>query len=314
MGLRFRKSFKIAPGVRYNVGKKSHGISIGGRSGGISFNSKSGAHTRVSIPGTGISYTTKLGGKKKRKKSSKRKLTRTAYPPKARTTQPQSTAATTTPAPIPKSYTVVEPTILSYNTLYNREIIFLVACILSLLVGLIKILSHGIIFIICGLYCLYKYFDYKKKMNNYDEYVTKLENSIPPSVAIGTIVTPELNIKIINDCMNVITTTNKPIIFFEQCALVESKIDELIAIDGADCPQSPYTMKDNFVTNKQQYIHDMIERSFADTYQNAASLKTDKGKLNRYNNLFSSFEPYYNLMDEKNIVLVNTLYNNLITQ
>lgn len=52
MGLRFRKSFKIAPGVRYNVGKKSHGISIGGRSGGISFNSKSGAHTRVSIPGT----------------------------------------------------------------------------------------------------------------------------------------------------------------------------------------------------------------------------------------------------------------------
>ena len=37
MGVRFRKSFKIAPGVRYNVGKKSHGISIGGRSGGISF-------------------------------------------------------------------------------------------------------------------------------------------------------------------------------------------------------------------------------------------------------------------------------------
>ena len=71
MGLRFRKSFKIAPGVRFNVGKKSHGISIGGRGGGISFNSKSGTHARVSIPGTGISYTTKVGGKK-RKKSSKK--------------------------------------------------------------------------------------------------------------------------------------------------------------------------------------------------------------------------------------------------
>ena len=73
MGLRFRKSFKIAPGVRFNVGKKSHGISIGGRGGGISFNSKSGTHARVSIPGTGISYTTKVGGKK-RKKSSKKAL------------------------------------------------------------------------------------------------------------------------------------------------------------------------------------------------------------------------------------------------
>ena len=67
MGLLFRKSFKIAPGVRFNVGKKSHGISIGGRGGGISFNSKSGTHARVSIPGTGISYTTKVGAKKTKK-------------------------------------------------------------------------------------------------------------------------------------------------------------------------------------------------------------------------------------------------------
>lgn len=66
MGFRFRKSFKIAPGVRVNFGKKSTGISIGNRGGGVSFNTKTGTRVRASIPGTGISYSSKVGGKKKR--------------------------------------------------------------------------------------------------------------------------------------------------------------------------------------------------------------------------------------------------------
>lgn len=66
MGFRFRKSFKIAPGVKVNIGKKSVGMSIGGKRGGISFNSKSGTRARASIPGTGISYSAKLGGGKRK--------------------------------------------------------------------------------------------------------------------------------------------------------------------------------------------------------------------------------------------------------
>ena len=66
MGLRFRKSIKIAPGIKLNLGKKSIGMSTGDKYGGISMNSKTGIHGRVSAPGTGISYTAKLGdnGKK----------------------------------------------------------------------------------------------------------------------------------------------------------------------------------------------------------------------------------------------------------
>lgn len=64
MGLRFRKSVKIAPGVKINFGKKSMGMSIGGKYGGMSFNTKNGARVRSSIPGTGISYSTKVGGSK----------------------------------------------------------------------------------------------------------------------------------------------------------------------------------------------------------------------------------------------------------
>lgn len=62
MGLRFRKSFRVAPGIRVNLGKKSVGVSIGGKYGGVSFNTKSGARVRASAPGTGLSYSTKIGG------------------------------------------------------------------------------------------------------------------------------------------------------------------------------------------------------------------------------------------------------------
>lgn len=65
MGFRFRKSFKIAPGIKLNLGKKSAGISVGGKYGGLSFNSKSGARARATAYGTGLSYSTKIGGKRK---------------------------------------------------------------------------------------------------------------------------------------------------------------------------------------------------------------------------------------------------------
>ena len=62
MGLRFRKSVKIAPGVKLNLGKKSAGISIGGKFGGVSMNSKTGTTVRATAPGTGLSYRKKVGG------------------------------------------------------------------------------------------------------------------------------------------------------------------------------------------------------------------------------------------------------------
>ncbi len=70
MGLRVRRSIKIAPGVKVNIGKKSVGVSIGGKGGGVSYNSKTGVTSHISIPGTGISYV-EHSSSKKRKSASK---------------------------------------------------------------------------------------------------------------------------------------------------------------------------------------------------------------------------------------------------
>lgn len=66
MGFRFRKSFKIAPGVRLNIGKKSVGISAGVKGARVSVNSSGRKTTTVGLPGTGLSYSKseKIGGRK----------------------------------------------------------------------------------------------------------------------------------------------------------------------------------------------------------------------------------------------------------
>jgi hypothetical protein len=80
MGLRFRKSIKIVPGVRLNVGKKSAGLSFGGKGLRYSINSRTGGRLTASIPGTGLSYTTSVGRKRRtpayRRQNELRKLQR----------------------------------------------------------------------------------------------------------------------------------------------------------------------------------------------------------------------------------------------
>lgn len=60
MGLRIRKSIKVAPGVRLNFGKKGISTSIGKRGAGITVG-PTGTTVHVGIPGTGISYVKKVG-------------------------------------------------------------------------------------------------------------------------------------------------------------------------------------------------------------------------------------------------------------
>ena len=59
MGLRFRKSISIAPGVKLNLSKSGVGISTGVKGLRVGVNSR-GTYGSVGIPGTGIHYRTSL--------------------------------------------------------------------------------------------------------------------------------------------------------------------------------------------------------------------------------------------------------------
>lgn len=74
MGLRFRKSVKIAPGVKLNINKGSASVTVGKRGAHYTVSSTGRQTASVGLPGTGLSYVKTLGGKKKKstKKSNKK--------------------------------------------------------------------------------------------------------------------------------------------------------------------------------------------------------------------------------------------------
>lgn len=67
MGLRFRKSFKIAPGVKINLNKKSTSVTFGGKGLHHTISSTGKRTTSAGIPGTGLYYTQTSGSAAGRK-------------------------------------------------------------------------------------------------------------------------------------------------------------------------------------------------------------------------------------------------------
>lgn len=69
MGLRFRKSFELAPGLRLNMSKSGFGLSVGPRGTSMSFG-PSGTYRNVNLPG-GFSFRDRVGGTPKRHSDSR---------------------------------------------------------------------------------------------------------------------------------------------------------------------------------------------------------------------------------------------------
>ena len=82
MGMRFRKSVSLGKGARINFGKSGMSLTVGGRGASTTF-SKRGVYSNLSIPGTGISYQTKIAGPSKSSSdsSSSRTASGNAAPP-----------------------------------------------------------------------------------------------------------------------------------------------------------------------------------------------------------------------------------------
>lgn len=144
MGFRSRKSIKIAPGVKLNVGKKSVGISVGGKHGGISVNSKTGARARVSVPGTGLSYTSKIGSTSPKKNFEKNTV------PKS--TQQKSSSASPTADKRAQYEEIVKKGNLTKKNVKSIQRTCTIIALSLILVGLLTISSGilGIILIVLG--------------------------------------------------------------------------------------------------------------------------------------------------------------------
>lgn len=90
MGLRFRRSIKAGP-IRINLSKSGIGFSAGVKGARITKPAKGKARTTVGIPGTGLSYSKTVGGKKK---SAAKKTTKKKAAPKKTYSKKQNPSTT----------------------------------------------------------------------------------------------------------------------------------------------------------------------------------------------------------------------------
>jgi hypothetical protein len=65
MGLRFRRSIALGRGLRLNVGKRNASIGIGPRAFGLRVGT-AGNWIRAGLPGSGLSYSARIGGARAR--------------------------------------------------------------------------------------------------------------------------------------------------------------------------------------------------------------------------------------------------------
>lgn len=102
------------------------------------------------------------------------------------------------------------------------------------------------------------------------------------------------NLEIVNDCINIINETCDINTFFYRYELLLDKLLQLSILEKfIPCSGNSPSSKLDYIHQKQcDIINSFIDRYWDKVLTKANSLKTQKGKENRYNNYLSSFEPY----------------------
>ena len=155
MGLRFRKSVKIAPGVRLNIGKKSVGVSAGVKGYRKSINSSGRVTTSIGTPVAGVSYVKTENFKTKKKKAASNRA---------------SSTATAAPAPVKVQKAAAQPKEKPPKTtavLQERpDASFVVFGVVALAGAVFLFASSHVIFSVVaalfGVFCLYSFIHIKR--------------------------------------------------------------------------------------------------------------------------------------------------------
>lgn len=161
MGLRFRKSVKIAPGVRLNIGKKSVGVSAGVKGYRKSINSSGRVTTSIGTPVACVSYVKTENFKTKKKKAASNRASSTAT---------AASSSASSPAPVKVQKAAAQPKEKPPKTtavLQERPDASFVAFGVVALAGAVFLFasSHVIFSVVAalfGVFCLYSFIHIKR--------------------------------------------------------------------------------------------------------------------------------------------------------
>lgn len=282
MGVRFRKSIKIAPGVKVNLGKKSVGVSVGGKYGGVSVNSRTGVRTRVSAPGTGLSYSSKIGG--------------------TRTTRPRSSS------PSPSGPQEDLSNLLSQETLSQqlrraKQNLFIVKFLYPVL-G-VFFLFFGLIYPVCFIVAVVLFYLSVHSRKRFQQQIPLLEQQ---ASQIGAV---QDDLSAICSAEDELERSKSAAVFFLHLEEIISR--SLIVLEKAPSLsqyQTPEECRASIILLFDAKCSDIMQSEFEKTYKHLFELKTPKGVLSN----IERFQAPYKAHLDKMTPQTQTAYENYVAK
>ena len=122
------------------------------------------------------------------------------------------------------------------------------------------------------------------------------------------------SLKIVQDCIRLINTTNKPDVYFKRFDILKEKMDELVALEPFVKFKNPKPSieRNKILLNEQNSIKDFLERYTFTTRTKLDSLKNDKAIERQCHLYFDNIELYLEYMNESNSCFVQEQYENFL--
>ncbi len=111
------------------------------------------------------------------------------------------------------------------------------------------------------------------------------------------------DLRIIQDCIKIISETTNPDTFFMRLDLLKEKAAHLTLLGPyvKFTGSSPTAAAKEVVDQEQTAIYNFIIRYYSVVFDKAESLKTARGKKNQFQKFFDSLEKYLERMNESNL-------------
>ncbi|MBP3411382.1 MAG: hypothetical protein J6M10_10355 [Clostridia bacterium] len=116
--------------------------------------------------------------------------------------------------------------------------------------------------------------------------------------------------RIIKDCLELIQSTVNPDVFYMRLDLLEAHARFLVKLSGfSPLPDNTAQEIMRDITNiRQNATSAFLKRSFYHVTTKAQTLKTERGKLNRYHKHYEDLQKYRHLMSPENNSLLDEIY------
>lgn len=295
---RFRKSFKVAPGVKINLNKKSVGVTIGGKGARYTVNTSGQRTLSTGIPGTGLYFVETSKGKKGSGKSKKGN---------------NSAGENSGNASEVNLYSMVNVHAReAKQRVKNCPVLGALSAALGLVFLICSYYVLGIILILLGGY-IFKFLrsKYKKLAEAEENKLYELQQllygaessvgSVPENDIVGLMVQKVGSaLSGLSEHADHMDKAKTPEEFFDSYIVAKDKLNELIPFEPYfRFTASPSEAMKTLYGDQSTVCIDFVRDCYEKTEKKAEELVTERGRMGRYQRLYDSMKPYLDVMDKK---------------